>query len=210
MPGQFTRHVDNVDVIDAADINELQIAIENLATPLVPWTTGRYYAPHTMFGGVNTATTALTANRHYAHMIVAPGGTTVDQVTCEVTTAVASSSMRYGLYAAGTNLLPGSRVADFGTVDTSTTGLKPVTVNVTLERGQVYWFVVAADAAITVRTHQQVLSVLGYGPNASNAPTGGGTFWLVPFRNDTSIALPDPFGTPTQNTNTSFLSVRAG
>lgn len=55
------------------------------------------------------------------------GSATVQAVRMIVTTAVASSNARIGLYTADKEYKPVARVSDFGTITTDTTGYKEIT-----------------------------------------------------------------------------------
>lgn len=60
--------------------------------------------------------------------------TTFDRIGVEITTAVASSTVRLGIYNV-VNSLPTTLVLDAGTVDSSTTGAKEITISQTLQPG---------------------------------------------------------------------------
>ncbi len=206
MPNQFTSTpvTDNVTTFTASAYNTLQSAVQYMPVPIIPWKTQRLYSPITILAGYNPAFTALTANRHYVHWFMAPTDTPVDQVAVEVLTAVAASTCRIGLYAAGSDFWPGALTTDWGTVDTSTTGIKTIALTgVTLLAGVVYYVVAAPTAAISVRAHQVVLALFGA------ATIGSGSGVSVPFTSRASDVLVDPFGAPGGGTNTAFVYLRA-
>jgi hypothetical protein len=110
---------------------------------------------HVPMMAANTAlsTAAITANRLYAEMFVAPRrGGTLDRIAVNVTTGVAGA-MRLGLYLASSesNIYPGALALDAGTVDVTSTGVKPITINQPLIGGATYWAVCISGVAPTIR-----------------------------------------------------------
>ncbi len=112
-------------------------------------TTGGWY--QAMFG--DPSTQQLTTSR----MILAPfeaRSGTIDVVAVEVSTLGASSTVRLGVYADNGNGRPGALVADYGTVATTSTGVKTIDVNTTVIPGRTYWFAIASQGgtAATLKT----------------------------------------------------------
>lgn len=102
--------------------------------------------------GIRGAIT-LAANTMYVcpHLIIAPCRLTT--VAFRVTALAAGSTMRVGIYNLNKQSDTGSEfdsvftlLADLGTVDTSTTGIKPITVDLKLGQG-VYGFAVVSNGA---------------------------------------------------------------
>ena len=80
---------------------------------------------------------APNQSRMTAAPIVIPASCTADRIGVEVTAQVAASTVRLGIYndSAGR---PGSLLVDAGTVDSSTIGVKTITISQALSPG-VYW-----------------------------------------------------------------------
>jgi len=102
--------------------------------------------------GVRGAVT-LTANTMYVcpHLIIAPCRLTT--IAFRVAVLAAGSTMRVGIYNLNKQSDTGNDfdsvftlLADLGTVDTSTTGIKPITVDLKLGQG-VYGFAVVSNGA---------------------------------------------------------------
>jgi hypothetical protein len=89
----------------------------------------------------------------------------------EVTTAVASSLARAGIYA-DSGGQPGTLLADLGTIDTSTIGVKNWTNTQALTAGTQYWIIVVPQGAagVQVRSQQQAFGA-EVGRKAANAST---------------------------------------
>lgn len=109
---------------------------------------GRYYGP-----GAHTPTTiAQGAGVLTAIPFLVPERFTADRISCEVTTGAGSSVVRLGVY--DSSMLDGPNVLllDAGTVDASGTGVKEVTIALTLQPG-LYWLAaVAQGGGPTLRT----------------------------------------------------------
>lgn len=105
-----------------------------------------------------TALTAitLTANRIYAIPFLAPRrGSVMDQLSVYVTTGVAATSVRFGLYnnTSESGLMPNALVYDAGTFTSTTTNQSrdATGLAVSLEPSALYWAVVVSNGAIGVR-----------------------------------------------------------
>lgn len=73
-------------------------------------------------------TRTLTANRAYYEQWIVETETTIDQVYIEVTTLINPSSIGIAIYNATSDGQPSSLVLDCGTVDSSSTGVKSITL----------------------------------------------------------------------------------
>lgn len=124
---------------------------------------GRYYPA----GSTNGGTFTLTANTLYAIPFVPLAKVTFTKLSVNVTTGVAATNGRIGVYAntAGT-LAPGALIAgsDSGSFSTATTGLKEITgLSIALNPG-FYWFAVMSSGAPTLTgCNGSVLAPLIYG-----------------------------------------------
>ncbi|MCC7304773.1 MAG: hypothetical protein IT558_00780 [Alphaproteobacteria bacterium] len=114
------------------------------------YATNRYYFG---FGaGPLGGTKTVTANRLYYRPLIICASETFTRVGLRVNTLSAGNA-RIGLYNFA-NGVPTTRVADFGTVDTGTTGLKEITISQALTPG-VYAIAVVFDATPTVNCHNE-------------------------------------------------------
>jgi len=159
--------------------------------------TGNYYGSF-ITGAAQTTQGIASANSLRAFPFYLPKTTTFDRIAVRVTTLATGTTprLRLGIYEDNGNNYPGKLVLDAGEVDVSTTGVKEVIINTTLQGGKLYWLtlvgqdttalVVAATAA------GDVIPVLGYELDLSGTPLSG---WAV---TQTYGALPAtyPTGSP--------------
>lgn len=107
---------------------------------------------------------------------------TMTSLSVNVTTSSSGNTQRLGLYSAGTNGLPDSRLNDFGTVSLTSTGFKTITgLSVSLTAGTTYWFATSGSSA-------------GAGANFTGIGTGSTDFPLI----DT-FAIPQTLSSGTSN-----------
>lgn len=112
---------------------------------------GSWWAPHSQ----GTAAQLLVQNRCCLVPIDMPSSQVWTGVSFEVTTAASGSGVRLGLYGSGSDGMPAltNRVADFGVVDTQTTGQKLLGgLNFSLTRDRYWLAYVAQGGAPTVRS----------------------------------------------------------
>jgi len=120
--------------------------------------TTTYYTALYLLGstsGVALSTKALVANRAHAVPFIAPRrGGTIDQLQIRITTGVAATNVRCGIYtnASETDLRPDSLVLDAG-AGSSATSSSTITLSISqaLTPGMLYWLVLLSDGAPTVR-----------------------------------------------------------
>lgn len=125
--------------------------------------------------GMGTANTNsslnLTANViAYVPMLI-DTQITLDQLACEITTNVAASNLRLGIYNADTDWQPTSLVVDSGVISGATTGVKTASVSTVLAPGR-YLAAFLSDAAVGLRAArgtsiQAYLTTLGQNQLAS-------------------------------------------
>lgn len=109
---------------------------------------GRWYGPGPHTPGVSASGAGVLS----AIPFWVPVSFQADRIACEVTTAAASSAVRLGVYASSPTDHPDSVVLDAGTVDSTTTGVKELTIAQTLNRG-LYWLAaVPQGGSPTLRT----------------------------------------------------------
>lgn len=149
---------------------------------------GKYYGVP-----VTVATGALTNQRLSAIQWPVPVATTFDRIGFHVTTAAAVTTIRLGIYGT-TSGLPDALVLDAGTIDSSTTGGKEITISQALPAG-LYWLAALVNGA----------ALQGIIMNAGNAPGIGETSvanWSNGvggyFRDGVTGNLPASFGAVTQ------------
>lgn len=124
--------------------------------------TARYYAPSNCIKGNSDTTLALSANRLYFLPIIISATQTFTRISINVTTLSAGNA-RLGIFN-DTSGAPSTLVLDAGTVSTTTTGLKEVTISQSVSAG-VYWLGFVCDATPTVSsfsyTNNNVIALLG-------------------------------------------------
>ncbi len=149
----------------------------------------RYYAAPS-----SARTTASLADGvACAHPFWVGQPTSFDKIGVEVTTAVAASAVRLGIYADNGRGNPGARIVDAGTVDSSTTGAKELTIAVTLQPG-LYWLVsVAQGGAPTLRALNGTLYPVGAGSLATATGSGGIFTGLITAAGSVPGALPSAY-----------------
>lgn len=123
-----------------------------------------------------------------------PGRTaTVTAVAANVTLALVGGNIRFGLYTATTAGLPGSLVADYGTVDAGITGIRQISGLSTSVRPVLHYLVVGRQGGVlnlgltTRATGDPIVS--------ESTPTIAGNFSAYTQTGITG-ALPASFGTP--------------
>lgn len=145
--------------------------------------------------GVALTTKALVANRIYAVPYVAPDrGGTLDALEVYVTTGVAATNLRIGIYenAGEADLYPGTLLLDAGAFTSTTSNQKrTASISQALTPGALYWFAVVSDGAPTLRgvSNNACSHLLG---TASSANT---TYTSHLYANLTYGALPSTFPT---------------
>jgi hypothetical protein len=143
----------------------------------------------------SVTTLATILNRLSGNPVWLPGGITLDRIGIEVTTAGASGSVvRLGVYEDDGSGTPSNLIADAGRVDATTTGVKELTVSISIPRSGWYWLVaVPQTAAPTVRAISGLNFVGIY--NETTAPGSSSNVNQVPYMNNVSGALPATFTT---------------
>jgi hypothetical protein len=146
------------------------------------YASGRYYFGLCSQPISNTA--LLTADRLYARPFYVAQTETFTKIGIEVTSAVAASVIRLGIYNMA-NGLPTALILDAGTVDGSSTGLKEITISQELESG-LYAVAWVSNGAPTVR-QSSALNVFGahiFGASAADVAAGSmpiGVYYAYPY-----------------------------
>jgi hypothetical protein len=142
--------------------------------------------------GVSAAASALTADTMVAGLFPVPVATTFDQISINVNTLVALSTIRLGVYAVGTDSLPGARIADWGTVSSATTGTKTLSISWAPVAGW-YYIVMSCSAGAAVNRFGGGMGVAPFGNPVGSITITGVTDWTLAAPGS-SAALPNPFG----------------
>lgn len=151
--------------------------------------TGGYYTGYGSMAHVTNI--ALTANRLYCVPFVVPRDITIDRIAIHVYSAGAGGTKaRLGIYNDGTNLHPGTLLADLGTVDVDGTGIKAITIDPAqaLTKG-LYWLALISDGTPSLKGTADTsvtFNILGLNP--------AGFHYCYPFwqRSSTYNSLSDP------------------
>ena len=156
-------------------------------------TSGRYYRGTTdHLGGSNVSID--NADRLWMWTWWLAETTRFDRIGVSVTTLQASSNARLGVYDSNAAGYPQNLIVESASLDTSTTGVKETTVDVLLRGPARYWAGLDVDTTGIVFTRDgegQSIGLNDPGKNAQNA------LWIA----HTFGALPDPYGTPTVQSN---------
>lgn len=166
------------------------------------WVSQSNYTFAGMVGGINgtAAGAALTADSMVASLFAVPVATTFDQITAKVTTGVAASTIRLGVYAVGTNGLPGALIADWGTVSSATTSNPTLSISWSPVAGW-YYLVQVSSSNPSVTSYANGLGVTPFGSGAGITTLAGITDWIKASAGSSS-ALPNPFGSSPSGTGT--------
>ncbi|HEX8693389.1 MAG TPA: hypothetical protein VF746_13275 [Longimicrobium sp.] len=160
---------------------------------------GEYY--HSYSPGLSSAN--VSANTLRAAPFYVPVRTAFDRIACEVATFAASSVVRLGVYADGGDGKPGALLFEAGTVDSTSNGVKAITISQTLDPG-VYWLAAQPEGAtVGLRNFTALGAFL-----ARNATFGTTT------HNGYSVAsaagsLPSSFGAGSLTNATPVVALRA-
>lgn len=171
-----------------------------------------YYMSNRNFTvGETTGTVTAVANALYFIPVFFGQPTTLDRLAIEVTTAVAATTARLGIYDSdGTGGQPGTLIIDAGTVATTSLGVKEATISQSVS-GLVYFVYVCNSASVAFRclTRSSGLAApfnLLYFNSANTDPFAQSpTVWR---RSSVTGALPTPAGASaltSANTNASVI-----
>jgi len=151
----------------------------------LPHVSGRFYDSRIQSA---FTTFTLTVNTLYAVPFYVPVATTYTTLAVEVTTLSVGKSVRLGIYNDSTGV-PGSLVLDAGTISTTTTGAKTITISQLLAAGW-YWLAAVCDSSVPVLralSQTNALPAMGY---TSGTDTTNHVGFSVAF---TFAALPSTF-----------------
>lgn len=168
----------------------IAISALSMAT-LLPRGVGVYYEGNEGSGLGNGTLDAQ--NRAFAYPVLLRAGT-LSRVAVNVNSAVASSTLRLGIWNVGSDGFPGTLLLDAGTVDTSTTGDKEWVINQAVSDGW-YWFSFSAQGGASSANFKVVNSFVRRAPAAQTTLAGGSFRAGMRDSNNWSGALGSSFGT---------------
>lgn len=166
--------------------------------PVPPFIPNHYYT-HIDANGSQNGAIAVTPDRLYAIPIYLPGDT-ITRIGLEITTAAASTTIRLGIYERDSTNGAGALVLDAGTIDSSTTGGKEITISQTLTG----YYILAAicDGSASIRTTASWNRLSNFGADTLSTLAD----FLYIYKDSQSAshtALADPFpSSPTFSTST--------
>lgn len=148
------------------------------------------------------ASFAFSTGELYFTPLWVPVAMTVDRISINVQSGIASGTVRLGIYSSNANGVPASLLLDAGTVATTSSGVKEATISQALTPG-IYWL-----AAVS----QTAGATLYYFPTANNtvmypfSTTNGAFDHRVAYKQSSVTgALP---GTPTLSADYNQLAVQ--
>lgn len=177
-----------------------KVAVEHLTKGLsmiMPSNTlpgSRYYTNCVSGGTVNTSG-FLTSGRMLCSPIMFPDRVTLTRIGIDITSSAASSTTRLGLYTVGADGLPGDLVLDAGTVDSSTTGVKEITISQEVY-GTYYLACAGQGGSPQCRATSHTSYAVPYMENWLGIASSTNTFSAVVYENGVTGAFPATFGTP--------------
>jgi hypothetical protein len=171
---QLTDSVASTSTTTAATPNAVKTAYDFADTKLLkyatPWQvkyrSGYYYESK---NGAQIITSLFTISRMLCVPVFISESITIDRIGAECVTAVASSTFRLGIYTSDSNGLPANLVLDAGTIDTSTTGAKTITISQTLTPG-LYYLTGCQQGGATNATMRGYHNIMG-----NHSPVAGAT-----------------------------------
>jgi hypothetical protein len=149
---------------------------------------GAYTAPMGSLISVAVPQNVLTVTPLFV-----PRAVTLDRIGGEATVAAAGSTIRYGIYEDDGDGYPSRLLLDAGTVDTSTTGVKEITISQAVPGERIWLGAVSQGGAPTVRALQD--NNVWMNAVADSAAVLLGNLLTGYQQSDVTGALPDPFTT---------------
>lgn len=111
---------------------------------------GSYITTTTTGMGGATGTIAGVANQIDIFPFIPRADLTIDRLSVNVTTLVASALGKIVVYDADANGLPNNLIVETATLDFSTTGIKEATVSLTFRAGVTYWIGMRTSSTATL------------------------------------------------------------
>lgn len=166
---------------------------------------GRYYPPDTMgFSAVDTNTPGNAA----IFAVPFSAMCNIDALALEITAAVASSTVRIGLYDCDDNGLPGKLVEECTPIDASTIGLKAATLSKTYKMRSPFWVAAQPSSGSLTFRGGIVDSTISDGM-LGNTDVATSSGWIGVYQLHTFGALPATMAANGPNASIVMLAVRA-
>lgn len=145
-------------------------------------------------------TIAMAANRFEAIPFIPAHDLTINELALEVTTLIAASQFRLGIYADNGAAAPGSLLVGTGLLDSGTTGYKTETITSrTLAGGELVWLVSLTSSNPTMR------GVALAGAYTFSAPAAAGTAMFTAQRGTSTFASGLPASAPACTPNNAII-----
>jgi hypothetical protein len=166
-------HVLTADSVQATGVK--WAAATGASVDTVRYASNAVFPPAPFTGGTSSATSSDRSQYFYLYPCFNPTTRVIAGIGTRVTTAEAGSTVRFGLYACNSDGTVGSRLADYSTVDTSSTGWKEASGSTSVAAG---WFYVAAwisnHTAVRFNTFQNPGTAFGMLPGCLGVKTSSG------------------------------------
>ena len=178
---QLTDSTSSTSTTTAATPNAVKTAYDFADTKLLKYATqwqvkyrsGYFYEPQI---GCTITTSTYTINRLFYVPFFLQESITMDRIGAECTSAIASSTFRLGLYSSDSDGLPSNLVFDAGTIDTSSPGLKTITISQSVSAG-FYFLSYAQQGGATNATMRALIGTSGnWSPVAGTTMAGSNHF----------------------------------
>ena len=140
----------------------------------------------------------MSANSMYMTPFMTSVTKTYTRIGARVSSAAASSTVRFGIYTtSSTTGLPSALLGDYGTIDTSSTGDKEITISETLTAGVLYWICGVSTHATTKFYGVDAVTAGLYGVQSSSQV--GSNYYLMGTDSSYNTALPTTAPTDWKN-----------
>lgn len=167
---------------------------DNIIVPSHPGLINTYWYSNRMFLNGFISALGVTSNTLYSVPIYIPRATTITgaAINCQ-SMAGSSGAVRVGLYNAGSNGLPTTRVAELGTIASfSTTGVKSLVCSQAVDAGW-YWLAIGSPG-FSYNLYSMTVDQDFLGWSSAGSISGGAGMLLSV--NNNAVALPATHPTP--------------
>ena len=161
------------DALSPSDIDAVAINWPTVWT--YPMVVGNYYSL-----GSSTVTGSMSEGVEMAQEFIPARSCTLDRVGIVITTTAGSSGamIRLGLRAYDLSTgMPGALVADFGTVDATSTGAKTITISQAVTGKTVYFLTATCQGSAATKPTVQTGDKEGYRSLPYSSPSAAVYFW---------------------------------
>jgi hypothetical protein len=141
----------NGDTVNDVDLDHIEQGIAALGADMGAHLSGRYHF-NACTGGTFNGAFVPTVGTLYAIPFWVGATATYDRIATNIGTAGSAGAVtRLGIYNVAASGLPGTLVLDAGTVDSTTTGDKNITISQSLSPGVYFTVMLTNDAAVRWR-----------------------------------------------------------